>query len=231
MSAGARPIRKRLPAIAGPGLRGVIFDLDGILVDTERVDRQAWYAVAARHGFPMSDELHALTIGRREADLAGIFGARLGPGLDWHCIGEAVRHWREEYVHEHGMPRKPGVLEILEQLDRMRLPYAVATSTERVLALGRLADLAGRMSAVACGDEVARGKPAPDIYLLAAQRLGVDPRHCLALEDSVPGVAAAEEAGATVVMVPDLVAPPDDVKYVCASLLEVRDWLSSVAVP
>lgn len=104
------------------------------------------------------------------------------------------------------VPKKPGLDELLALLDSRHIPKAVATSTRRKIAVTQLAanGLLDRFDAIATGDEVANGKPAPDLFLLAAQRLGADPAACLVLEDAEPGVIAAHRAGMQVYMVPDL---------------------------
>lgn len=210
----------------------VVFDLDGLMIDSERLDRLGWYAVAAKRGFVMTDDLHGLTIGRREADVAAEFKSVFGPHFDFAAAAGEVRAWREAYVARHGMPQKSGLTEMLDHLDTACIPYGVATSTAREPALKSMGSLADRMHAAVFGEDVVVGKPAPDVYLLAAQRLAVAPNRCLALEDSLPGVAAAEAAGMTVIMIPDLVVPEEGIRYVCESLLRVRDWMIAAgAVP
>lgn len=221
-------LEERLPIATSDALpQAVVFDLDGVMIDSERIDRLGWYAIAAQRGFTMSDELYARTIGRREGDIGTDFRAHFGRDFDFGSAAVAVRSWREEHVASHGMPEKPGIGELLDFLDLAGIRYAVATSTKRDRALASMGRLANRMTLGAFGDEVAAGKPAPDIYLLAARRLAVDPRRCLAVEDSLPGIAAAQAAGMTVVMVPDLVPPHSGIPYVCTSLHRILEWLRS----
>jgi beta-phosphoglucomutase-like phosphatase (HAD superfamily) len=108
------------------------------------------------------------------------------------------------------VPLKDGVHVALDRLDVLKLPRAVATSTSGGRARAKLAasGLLPRFAAVVGGDEVPAAKPAPDLYLEAARRIGADPRRCLALEDSVIGFTAARAAGCITVMIPDLLAPP-----------------------
>lgn len=212
--------RQQFPA-AFP--HAVVFDLDGVLIDSERIDRLGWRVVAAGHGFEVSDEFYARSIGRREVDVAAEFNAEFR--RDFADFARQVGSWRRLYIERHGMPQKPGLGDLLDYLDAVRIRYAVATSTVREAALERMGDLGGRLAAAAFGNEVAAGKPAPDIYLLAAERLGVAPGLCLAIEDSLPGIEAAERAGMTALMVPDLVEPHAGIRYVCDSLESVRNWL------
>jgi len=129
---------------------------------------------------------------------------------------------------------KPGLHELVDWLERERVPRAVATSTRRSRACAKLERVAlySRFAALVGGDEIARGKPAPDIFLEAAARLGVPPADCLVLEDSAPGVAGAIAAGMSAIMVPDRAAPPSQIAgrapTVMASLVEVRLHLAAL---
>lgn len=220
--------RERLPARQYPGFpEALIFDLDGLMIDTERLDWQAAKEVGAARGIDVDDDFLRQTIGRRAADVAPEFETRFGHAVPWRTFSREVRDWRDAYIARHGMPWKTGIAELLDHLDRCGVPRALATSTVRVDAIARMGSLFPRMHAAAFGDEVANGKPAPDIYLLAVQRLGVPAARCLALEDSLPGVEAAERAGLTVIMVPDIVPSHEGIRYVCGSLLGVRDWLAA----
>ena len=133
-----------------------------------------------------------------------------------------------------GIALKPGLLDLLDWLEARRIPKAVATSTRRDRAQAKLARTAllPRFVALVGGDEVARGKPEPDIFLAAAARLGEAAQHCLVLEDSEPGVRAALAAGMTPIMVPDLHAPSDDLvalePLILESLAEVPAQLAAL---
>jgi HAD superfamily hydrolase (TIGR01509 family) len=145
----------------------------------------------------------------------------------WHAAYDAI-------VEREGVALKAGVHEVLDWLDEASLPRAVATSTRRVRAQAKLATagLLGRIDALVGGDEVPRGKPAPDLPLEAARRLAVAPQACVVLEDSVPGVQAALAAGMTVFMVPDLVEPAPELHaagvLVVRSLHDVRARLAAL---
>ena len=138
----------------------------------------------------------------------GILAARLGAVAADALLAHADRLYEE--VVDAGVPHRPGIVALLDWLGRHGLPRAVATSTRRPLALRKLrrAGLLDRFHAICTSSDVAAPKPAPDVYLLAAQRLGVEPARCLVLEDSPTGVRAALAAGMLPVQVPDLL-PPD----------------------
>ena len=225
---GPLTISERLPARRNvPFPEAVVFDLDGLMIDTERLDWQASKAAGAARGIDVDDDFLRQTIGRRLVDVEPEFERRFGHAVRWRTFAGEVQSWREDYIARHGVPWKTGVAELLDHLDLRGIPRALATSTVREEAIARMGLLFPRMHTAAFGDDVANGKPAPDIYLLAVERLGVPADRCLALEDSLPGVKAAERAGLTVIMVPDLVPSHEGIRYVCGSLLSVRDWLAA----
>jgi len=176
--------------------------MDGLMVDTEPLARAAWERVVAPYGAKMTDDLYGRMLGRRTAESAQLVLDELRLPLP-HA--ELVARKTDEFLASlaAGVPVMPGLWSLLDAVEARGLPWAVATSTPRPVAeivLGKLS-VAGRYAALAGGDEVVRGKPAPDIFLLAAARLGVAPLGCLALEDSAAGCAAAAAAGMRVVAV------------------------------
>ncbi len=187
----------------------VIFDMDGLLLDTEPLAARAWGEAAAALGVEFDPALALAMIGRNFADCGTMVRSRYGTDYPadallgrWHATYDAI-------VERDGLVPKPGVDALLDWLERRAILRAVATSTRRERARTKLARTAllPRFHDIVGGDEVARGKPAPDIYVEAARRLGVGARECIALEDSEPGVRAAIAAGMTAIMVPDLHAP------------------------
>lgn len=154
-------------------VRLVIFDMDGLMFDTERIAVDAWRRAGERLGVKIPPELIIETIGLNEKDTEAALLRRLGAAFPY---GEARRlriQYAEEAVARNGVPVKEGLAELLDDLDGAGIPKAFATSTERPRAL-RLLELAGvrsRFDAVVCGDEAARGKPCPDIFLAAAAKL------------------------------------------------------------
>ena len=181
----------------------ILFDMDGLMVDTEPLARAAWQRVVAPYGATIEDALYGQMLGRRTVESTQLVLDALRLPL---AHEELMRRKTDEFLGSLAdeVPVMPGLWTLLDRIEAGGLPWAVATSTPRPVAgiiLGKLG-LTGRYHALACGDEVAHGKPAPDIFLLAAARLNVAPEACLALEDSVAGCMAAAAAGMRVVVVP-----------------------------
>jgi HAD superfamily hydrolase (TIGR01509 family) len=202
--------------------------MDGLMVDSEPLSRQAWDEVLHDYGRSMDDATYHRIVGRRTLESAGIVSAAMALPLPAEELAAAkIARW--ELIWRRGLPPMPGLMTLCEELATRRIPWAVATSSPRQYAEAVLQQLglAQFCSALAGGDEVLRGKPAPELYLLAARRLGVEPARCIALEDSVPGARAAQAAGMRVVAVP-YGAPPaafEFADYVFGSLTDVAGQL------
>ena len=215
--------------------RAIVFDMDGLMFDTERLALECWLEAGAAHGYAIDRATLMETVGRDVHDTRRILERDCGTLFPFQRIrAERIRLARAR-VAASGVPIKDGLLDLLERLRRSALATAVATSTERAVALDllRQAGVVDLFGAVACGDEVDRGKPEPDIFLLAAERLGVNPAAAIVLEDSETGVTAAVRAGMRAILVPDLrpapVDPPTRAHAVCRSLVEaggvIFGWL------
>jgi HAD superfamily hydrolase (TIGR01509 family) len=213
-------------------VRAVVFDMDGLLFDTESVYRDAMIATAADLGLEMPPELFLRLVGLPWIANVPMLLEHYGPGFDPESFRkEATR--RFHLVADAGIGLKAGVVEILDVLDELGLPRAIATSSMHHTVehhLGQHGLLERFHSVVASGD-YARGKPAPDPYLLAAERLGMPPPDCLALEDSHGGVRAAHAAGMMTIMVPDLLDPTEEMQSLCVriagDLHEVRELIAA----
>lgn len=189
---------------------GVIFDLDGTLIDSEPVFKAVAKRAALRFDRCFSDELFMDLIGLPSRDVEiGILDA-FGQDFPLANFRGAFGEVWQDYVAEFGIAVKPGALKFVDYLIDRKIPYAIATSTPRDRARESL-ELAGigpKFKFVVGGDEVVNGKPAPDIYLKAAAEIALDPARCIAIEDSKVGVNAAFAANMHTIMVPDL-KPPD----------------------
>jgi HAD superfamily hydrolase (TIGR01509 family) len=193
--------------------RAVIFDMDGLLLDSERPYRDAWLKVSNQKGFPLNESIYVKVVGRDDRDTFEIFRSHFGDDFPYEEICTDVRVMMDQHTAKGGHALKEGVVDLLEYLEQRSIPCAVATSTMRQKAQARLnqPNILRFFRDVSGGDEVTKGKPEPDLYLLAAKKLGVVPGDCLVFEDSAPGARAAHKAGMKVIVIPDLMEPPDDV--------------------
>ena len=187
-------------------LLGAIFDCDGLLADTETPDYDAWREIYEEQGLHLPVELWAQTIGTAighdRTDWHAPLAEAIGPGYD----REAVRTRRSAFYQTAigRLTPMPGVLALLDALDEASIPCAVASNSDRAW-VDRVLGITGltpRFRVITTADEVEHPKPAPDVYLLAAKRLGIPPEHCAAFEDSPRGLAAAHAAGLFTVAVP-----------------------------
>ena len=212
--------------------KGVIFDMDGLMFDTERLWDTFWEPACEALGVPMP------------ADRAAFYAS--GRGLAGQYLLEHIREyfpmidpqkmldkvWQVgDARFAQGVPCKPGLKELLATLEEKGIPRVVASSSPRNMIEQNLqtTGTARYFHDVVCGADVQRSKPAPDIFLEAARRLGLDCRDCVVLEDSFNGVRDGRAGGALTVKVPDLAQPDEEIRqlydYCCHDLFEVRDLL------
>jgi HAD superfamily hydrolase (TIGR01509 family) len=191
----------------------VLLDMDGLMLDTERPAVALWVQAAQSFGIQMSRDVIFKTIGINEKDSKALLMNEYGPDFPYHAIRGHVEKLRFEKIEREGIDHRPGLEEFLDRLDELSIPYAVATSTKAQKALWKLekARIRERFKVFVFGDEVERGKPAPDIFLRAAERLGKAPQDCLGFEDSAPGLQSLHSAGIPSVFIQDVVMPPPEV--------------------
>lgn len=203
----------------------VVCDMDGLLVDSERMERRVWQLVARELDIELSDERFATFVGhsgdRNDALLRHYFGEDFDvPRFRMMCH----RGFRE-LVESEGVAMRPGAREWLAFVSGLGIPLGLATSSGPAAVQERLGDVLHLFAAVATRADVRHGKPHPDLYLEAAKRLGIEPATAIAIEDSPAGTQAALAAGMRVVVVPDLIAPPEDLAPQLAAVFPSLDAL------
>lgn len=227
-------LRQSAPSLVASTLpnpvRAVIFDMDGTLLDTEAAHRRAFAQTGDAIGWPMADDLLLSMVGIHRDENERMLAAHLGPHFPlarFYADSDALF----EAAVEAGIPLRPGALLLLDHLAQAGIPMALATSTAAPYAQQRLekSGLLHYFDVVVTRSDVDQPKPHPEPYLLAARLLGVDPVHCVAVEDSHAGVRSATAAGIATVMVPDLLPPTEELTLACAqilpSLTDLRDLL------
>lgn len=214
-------------------IRAIILDMDGLMIDTEPIYKRALQQAATEFGQVLEDDFYVTLIGKPQPACEVAISEKFGS----HFPMESYRQrweglWRED-AEGSGIAKKPGLDAFLAFLTERGIRHAVATSSDAEYACFSLeaAGLGGRFGTMVTGNEVVNGKPAPDIYIEAARRLGVPPTSCMALEDSDNGVLSASAAGMRTVMVPDMKEPSDEARAaasrIVGSLHEARELLAS----
>jgi len=215
-------------------VEAVLFDMDGLMLDTERLSQSTWQRAMRDWGYDLTDDVYLTVVGRTATSTWQVFREAFGQDLPLEEIFARRQVYHDEITQREGIALQPGVKELLDWLDTTPWKRAVASSTRRPIVLKRLgmAGVIDRFTTIVGGDEVEHGKPAPDIFLLAAERLGIAPEHCVVLEDSDAGIQAAHTAGMLPLMVPDM-KPPSETSLQLAggvfnSLYEVKTFLETL---
>ncbi len=205
--------------------------MDGLMLNTEALGKWAWQQAAEEVGYKLTDQVFFQMIGLSVVASNQVLIENLGKDFPLEKAREKRIHYGNIYLKKFGLQTQPGLLQLLDYLDSKNITYTVATSTIREVAEERLSltGIRDRFNILTTGDEVKNGKPAPDIFLLAAEKLNLDAAKCIVLEDSENGIRAAHAAGCLPLMVPDLKQPSDEVKNLAheifPSLHEVKDFL------
>jgi HAD superfamily hydrolase (TIGR01509 family) len=216
-------------------IRAVVFDMDGLLVDTEVLIRDLLMKLAPRFGAELPESVFQQMVGLPSDASDAVARAHFGPDFPLEALeAELTVHVRA--AMELGVALKAGVIELLDHLDAANVPRAICTSSSHAAVQRTLgpSGIIPRFNAIVAAGDYPRGKPNPDPFLTAAGRLGVAARDCLALEDSHNGVRAAHAAGMMTVMVPDLLEPTDEMREKCLAIAEslhhVREMIDQGAM-
>ena len=176
-------------------IQAVIWDLDGVILDSAEEHRLAWHRMAQEAGLPFTDEQFWATFGMRN-DMIFQFLWKDLPHERIAELADRKEEYYREFIREKATPL-PGAIELLSELRAAGYPQALASSTplKNIEVIGEVLGLHKYLDAFVSGEAVPRGKPAPDVFLKAANALGIEPAHCVVIEDAVAGVQAAHAGG------------------------------------
>ena len=214
-------------------IKAVVFDMDGLMIDSERIIQRSWHIVGNRMGYGDLDEDIYHTMGLSVTGSEKYFKSKYGEDFPYEQFRTDYKKEYYAYVDQNGIDAKPGLYELLETLKELKIPMAVATSTSSESAMKNLEakKVVPYFEAFICGNMVTESKPSPQIYLKACSALGIEPQYAIALEDSFNGIKAAYAAGMMPVMVPDLIKDTSEVDELLfakkSDLLEVAMWIRS----
>jgi len=214
-------------------IKAIIFDMDGLMLDTEPIAEMGWRRALADWGYHLSHELYLPVIGTTIVNARRVWVESFGADLPIEAIYKRHQEYINAHIDEHGIPIKPGLLDLLTWLEQRHFPKAVGSSTQRARVLHKLnfTGLQDYFNIIVGGDEVTHGKPAPDIFLAAAELLHISPHECVVLEDSEAGIRAAHAAGMISIMIPDLKTPSAEIKplarQIFPSLMEAHAFFES----
>ncbi len=212
-------------------LEAVVFDMDGLMFDSERIVQMSWNKAGEVLGYGQLGENIYHTLGFNLQKRAAYFKNKYGKEFPFEKFLKEYRKFYWNYVKRHGLPIKMGLHELLSFLKNKNIKMAIATSSSDTSAKNNIsqAEIAHYFDAIISGNMVKKSKPFPEIYQIACKQLNVLPEHAMALEDAPNGLRAAHAAGMMAVMIPDLLEDSSTIDNILfakkKNLLEVRNWL------
>lgn len=213
--------------------KAIVFDMDGVIFDTERVCDMIWMEISREIGFENGEIALKACVGMNRKSEAEYFAAN-HPEVDFEWFAAELSSRMLSWLDANGMPVKTGARELLTWLRENMWKTALATSTRRSSVMHHLesAGLCDMFDVIVTGDMVQNGKPHPEIYLTACEKLGVEPQETYAVEDSRNGLRSAHDAGMMAILVPDTTVPTEEMLEIAYkthdTLLDVREHLSSL---
>lgn len=214
--------------------KAIIFDMDGVIFDSERISFNCWEKVGRYYGLSNIWETYVKVVGVNAAETKAIVLEAYGENFDYEKFSAETSLLFHEIADKTGLPVKKGVQELLSYLKEKQIPLGLASSTAQGIVEAELkqAGLYHFFSIVVGGDLLKRSKPEPDIYLMACEEMGVAPGDAYAIEDSYNGIRSAYAAGMSPIMVPDILEATEEMRQksivVLKDLLQVKDWFEAL---
>lgn len=214
-------------------IKNIVFDMDGVLIDTEAVFMRCWKKLAEELNLPNVEEVAKQCIGITVTQTEALFQKAYGKEHPCESYVQAANDIFYKHEADEGIPEKPGVQELFAYLkkENYRIGLASSTREEAVRRQMKTVGILDDFDAIVCGDMVTKSKPDPDIYLKACELLKVDPKECYAVEDSYNGIRSAHAAGMKTIMIPDLLQPTPEILELTEqkldSLFDLKDFLES----
>lgn len=203
-------------------ITAAVFDMDGLMFDTERLVYENWQKMMDEQGYDYNLDFFKTTVGKRKLEVQNLYFDRFGSDFPYWQLADLGKEMYIERVKAEGIPIKKGLTELLAFLKERNIKIALATSTSHETARFNLeiSDTLKYFDTLVCGNDVKNGKPHPEVFLTAAERLGAKPENCVAYEDSINGIKSAYAAGMVTVMVPDYIPPAEEIKPMISFLCD-----------
>lgn len=213
-------------------IKAFIFDMDGLILDTERIAFRSYKEALKEYGYDFTEAFFLTLVGTNVKLTKELCLNRYGSWFPFDLLHENHNKITDEYIKENGVPLKEGVNELIDYLKENDYKIALATSSDREKAeyLLELVKIKDKFDYIICGNDIVNSKPNPEIFLKVAESLKVEPKECVVIEDSKAGVQAAVNAGMKAINVPDMKKPDSEVKSMAFkifnSLLDVKEYIS-----
>ncbi len=215
-------------------IKGAVFDMDGLMFDTERLVYESWQTMMTKSGYEYNLDIFKNTIGLRIDEAHKYYKSIYGEDFDYPPLRQKCRELFMKRIESEGVPIKKGLVQLLEYLRENNVKTAVATSTSAQTAhqIIKMAGVYDFFDDIICGTDVKYGKPHPEIFLTAAKRLELFPCDCVAFEDSINGIKSAYAAKMKTVMVPDYLQPTEEelpmISFLCSDLSEAVNYIAEL---